>query len=82
MLAYGVLAVLFFRAVFYTWPDRFTARQLFWMSVCFAGLYGLSDEFHQSFVPSRQADGYDLLADLVGGLLGAAAYKVWISWNR
>ncbi|MGH8615616.1 MAG: VanZ family protein [Gammaproteobacteria bacterium] len=33
-------------------------------------LYGISDEFHQSFVPGRQPSGYDVLADGVGGLLG------------
>lgn len=32
--------------------------------------YGLSDEFHQSFVPGRQADALDLLADSVGAFLG------------
>ncbi|PZA07390.1 VanZ family protein [Meiothermus sp. PNK-Is4] len=32
--------------------------------------YGLSDEFHQSFVPGRQADVLDLLADSVGAFLG------------
>ncbi|MGH2566776.1 MAG: VanZ family protein [Bacteroidota bacterium] len=32
-------------------------------------LYGISDEFHQSFVPGRQP-WYDVLADGVGGLLG------------
>lgn len=36
-------------------------------------LYGLSDEFHQSFVPGRQPSWYDVLADGVGGLLGLLA---------
>ncbi len=33
-------------------------------------LYGISDEFHQSFVPGRQPSWHDVLADGVGGLLG------------
>ena len=33
-------------------------------------LYGLSDEFHQSFVPGRSADIFDVLADISGGLAG------------
>jgi VanZ family protein len=33
-------------------------------------LYGLSDEFHQSFVPGRTADLDDILADSVGGFVG------------
>jgi VanZ family protein len=34
-------------------------------------LYGLSDEFHQSFVPGRNSDWHDLVADALGALLGA-----------
>ncbi len=36
-------------------------------------LYGISDEFHQSFVPGRQPSWYDVLADGLGGLLGVLA---------
>ena len=82
MIAYGVLAALFYRAGHATWPGRFSANQLFWMSVLFAGLYGMSDELHQAFVPTRQADVYDLLADLIGSFIGAAGYGGWILRNR
>jgi VanZ family protein len=37
-------------------------------------LYGLSDEWHQSFVPARYAEAGDVLADLLGGLLGSGFY--------
>lgn len=74
MIAYGVLAVLFYRAGWVTWADKLSPRQLFWISVCFAGLYGVSDEIHQAFVPSRQFDLYDILADIAGGVMGAVGY--------
>ena len=45
---------------------------LIWVAV--ATLYGLSDEFHQAFVAARQADGYDLLADFMGSIIGATGY--------
>jgi VanZ family protein len=35
--------------------------------------YGFSDEFHQMFVPGRSADLRDVLADCVGGFVGALA---------
>ena len=36
-----------------------------------ASLYGASDEVHQSFVPERDADVRDWLADTIGGAAGA-----------
>ena len=32
-------------------------------------LYGLSDEFHQSFIPGRFVSGWDVLADTAGAVL-------------
>lgn len=34
--------------------------------VLFCSLYGASDEWHQSFVPGRDADVFDWLADTIG----------------
>ena len=45
---------------------------LFW-SALVGFLYGGSDELHQSFVPGRDAEVGDMLADTVGCLLGGAA---------
>ncbi|MBL8115356.1 MAG: VanZ family protein [Acidobacteria bacterium] len=33
--------------------------------------FGLADEFHQSFTPSREADVWDLVADLTGAACAA-----------
>jgi len=42
-----------------------------------AGLVlGALDEFHQSFVPGRQSDVFDLLADAVGIALGVLVFIV------
>lgn len=38
--------------------------------------YGVSDEWHQSFVPGRSSDIHDCIADGVGALLGAGGV-VW-----
>jgi len=38
-------------------------------------LYGLSDEFHQAFVPGRESGLDDVLADTLGGALGAWVFK-------
>ncbi len=39
----------------------------------FASLYGLTDEFHQFFVPGRSPDPADWVADTVGAFIGAFA---------
>jgi VanZ family protein len=40
-------------------------------AVVLASLFGASDEFHQSFVPGRNADVADWMADTLGAALGA-----------
>ncbi len=37
--------------------------------ILFAALYGLSDEIHQLFVPEREFDPYDLVANATGAVL-------------
>lgn len=39
--------------------------------------YGMSDEFHQSFVPGRDASATDVVADGIGGFVAAFAV-VWL----
>lgn len=46
--------------------------------VLFCLLYGISDEFHQSFVPGREPSGGDLLADTAGAAFAVAAWLRYI----
>src|SRR5437660_11705334 len=64
---YAILAMLAARA-FRTSPREWLRQRWFWVSLAFVALYSLSDEFHQSFVPSRTASIYDCMVDIVGGL--------------
>ena len=43
----------------------------------FCVAYGVSDEWHQSFVPGRHSDTWDVLKDAIGTLAGLAAYLAW-----
>lgn len=70
--SYAVLAGLLVRAL--AGGDLSNMRaQLILPAVVLATLYGLSDEFHQSFIPGRLASVSDLVADSVGALVGAVA---------
>ncbi|MCW5797521.1 MAG: VanZ family protein [Nitrospira sp.] len=46
-------------------------------AVAGSALYGVSDETHQLFVPLREADVLDVVADTVGGIVGAWGWR-WI----
>ncbi len=73
-IAFGVLAVLTVLAMRNTWPGvRLAALAL--SAAAFSTAYGVTDEFHQRFVPNRTFDVYDLVADLVGA---AAAVMIWL----
>lgn len=67
LFAYGALAlaVLWGRAQEGVENPRRVALQ----TVIFCLCYGISDEFHQSFIPFRSVSGLDLLADTAGALL-------------
>lgn len=69
--AYALMAILFYRAYRTLRPRSVGTAGL---SVFSAVLYGLFDELHQSFVPARSADGFDLLADAVGACVGMLLY--------
>lgn len=64
---YAVLSALLFMALRSSFPNRPPVR-LAYAAAFAASLYGLSDEFHQSFVPGREAGGMDWIADIAGSL--------------
>ena len=45
-------------------------------AVTVALVYGLSDEFHQYFVPGRHAEALDIVADGLGAFLGQLFLRV------
>jgi VanZ family protein len=65
---YAILAMLSARA-FRNSSHQFLRRNWFWFSLLLAIAYALSDEFHQSFVPSRTASIYDCMIDTVGAFI-------------
>lgn len=52
------------------------------MAVLTALLYGVSDEFHQSFVAEREFSIFDMLADAAGGTVGTVIYGGYNSFSR
>ena len=67
---YRVFGVLLFAALFQTLPGK-PLWALALAAIACASLYGVTDEFHQSFVPNRMCDPADWLTDTLGATLGA-----------
>jgi VanZ family protein len=75
---YAVLGFLFY----FSLRESGFYRHLFLLSVLLAVSYGITDEFHQSFVPGRLASAGDLLANLAGAMLGGFAAGMLVSVRK
>lgn len=78
---YAVLGGLFVRALAGGLGAPVTAA-IGLLAVLATTLYGVTDEIHQSFVPERQADVQDILADALGGAIAAVALWAWSRLRR
>lgn len=67
---YGTLAALLGRALR---GEGSGALRAMLLAFALGSAYGASDELHQSFVPGRDADVLDWVADTIGSGLGALA---------
>ena len=72
---YALLGILFLRA-FRTIRFKNNGKLTITLSITASSLYGLSDEIHQYFVPSRNADMIDIIADAAGSISGIIIYSL------
>jgi VanZ family protein len=73
---YFVYFLLLYRAV----RGRHSGWRWSWGSVALliAAVYSASDEFHQTFVPSRGPSVYDSLLDTTGACVALVALWLWL----
>jgi VanZ family protein len=77
---YAILALLLWRVISQStnlpaWPR---VRKTL-LVVC---LYASTDEFHQSFVPTRTSLVSDVVIDTVGGAIGLLALWIFCRWRK
>jgi VanZ family protein len=73
---YAGLGALVVRALAGGWRQRITPAMVTG-TIALAAAYGVSDEFHQSFVPMRSVEALDIAADAVGAAVAAFALYGW-----
>ncbi len=79
LLGYGVLALaLLFGLRWAGMPFRSAA----WIAVLASMAYGVTDELHQRFIPGRQADPWDLLADTIGAVVAVGLVVLCRRYRR
>jgi VanZ family protein len=77
-LGYSLLSVLVFWAL-HEGFEMSKGHGGYSLPILITVLYGISDEFHQSFVPARDAEVKDVFSDSVGALLGIV-FVIILRW--
>jgi VanZ family protein len=81
MLAYGILAA----TVIFVFAPEVRARRRVLVLVVSLGvttLYGVLDEYHQSFIPLRHPEVGDVAADMLGAALVGLLWFYWSGRRR
>lgn len=72
VVEFAVLQLLFYRAFLHTpFFSKRSQIELLLVAVILTISYAISDEWHQYFVPTRQASLFDIVLDSVGAFSGA-----------
>ncbi len=81
-LEYAVLGWLCARVTRIQWPVQ-SFRFALIFATFFSSLYGVSDEWHQAYIPGRCSDWRDWLADTGGGSAGGflLVFGEWMKNN-
>lgn len=74
--AFFVFGILVYRAVSFQKRNSSLYKNFTKTTILISVGYGLFDELHQYFVPGRLPDPLDVLADIVGVVLGLIALRV------
>jgi VanZ family protein len=83
LIGYVILSVLLLRALSGGRVAGVTWRAAT-LAILGSTLYGVSDEFHQSFVPGRTPDIFDVMADATGATIGSALgviFRIVARWR-
>lgn len=78
---YGILAFLFYRMAVIE-SVRYLKSYPFLSAVIFCSLYGVSDELHQWWVPTRYTSALDWLMDTLGAVMVLGVIRWFLGEQR
>lgn len=78
---FGILTYLVYRGLQYQDKSFFVKNFSIVIAFFVCVLYGMLDETHQKFVPGREPDITDALADIIGGA-SVAIYLLWYNYQK
>lgn len=79
IIEYSILYIFFVYA-YYSRASRFPLVSI--IGLCFVFLFGLSDEIHQSFTPTRSPRISDAFVDFCGGVAGYIIVKLYFVYTK
>ena len=84
VMEYAILSMLLWRALRKPQKGQWGpwSRRMALTALVIAAGYAITDEFHQSLVPSRQGQVTDVLIDSLGAALGLLAVWVFGRWRK
>lgn len=72
IVEYGILSLLYTFAL--TKTTDLPIKKIFWYAILLAFFYGLTDEYHQSFILNRTCKTTDAIGNLIGACLFQLGY--------
>ena len=78
LVEYAIFTILLYRAMVGSNVDK---KKAIIISIIIAALYGLTDEFHQSFTPGREPRIRDVIIDTIGSAVGVTLFQKILERN-
>jgi VanZ family protein len=79
MGVYGLLAALTYISIIHQEKYLFLLKHALLVTIAVCAVYGATDEFHQYFVPNRDCEFWDWLADFIGAAIMVLLIKFYLA---
>ena len=77
-LVFGLLATALIRVI----PENKRYFLSVFIIILITSILGIIDEFHQSYIPGRFMEGWDMLADGLGATIAVILYHNWRGYRN